>query len=175
VILPTHAQPNLQNLLNSIHLIGCAVEFAAQQHKEHVAAFVMDAMATCPPTWIRFKDLFLIQEEEDEESSSLADVLAVLAKRWPNETLFKAADVAVAINTEWPSDSSCEDWTKVREFLFPRVPTNEKLSAKATGKRLKRHVGELVPWDAKLLSLQETCDLHTKVLSFYVAARPIPA
>jgi hypothetical protein len=157
------------------HLIGCAVEFAAQEHKEHVAAFVMDAMATCPPASIRFKDLFFIQEEEDEESSSLADVLAVLAKRWPNETLFKAADVAAAINTEWLGDSSREDWTTIREFLFPRVPANEKVSAKATGKRLKRHVDEPVPSDDKSLSLQETCDLHTKILSFYVAVRPIPA
>lgn len=155
------------------HLNGCAVEFAAQQHKEHVAAFVMDAMSTCPPTAIRFKDLFLVQEEEDEETSSLADMLAVLAKRWPNDTLFKAADIASAINDEWATDSSREDWTTVREFLFPHVPANQAVSAKATGKRLKRHIDEPVPWDGKSLSLRETCDLHTKVSKFYITARPV--
>jgi hypothetical protein len=58
---------------------------------------------------------------------------------------------------------------------LPAFPANEKVSAKATGKRLKRHVDEPVPSDDRSLSLKETCDLHTKILSFYVAVRPIPA
>jgi hypothetical protein len=42
-------------------LVGYPVEFAARQHKEHVDALVMDALKTCPPEWISFKDLFIGQ------------------------------------------------------------------------------------------------------------------
>jgi hypothetical protein len=158
-------------------LIGQPVEFAAQQHKEHVAAFVIDGHETCPATSINFKNLFLVQEEDDEESSSLADVLAVLAEKWPNAAPFKAAEVATAINTtgEWATEGTRERAMTLREFLFPGAPPNQAVTAKATSKRLKRHVGEPVPHDGNTLSLQETCHPHTKVLSFYVKNHAIAA
>jgi hypothetical protein len=158
-------------------LIGQPVEFAAQQHKERVAALAMDAHETCPATSINFKNLFLVQEEEDEESSSFADVLAVLVEKWPNSVPFQAADVAEAINTtgEWATEGTRERAMTLREFLFPGIPPNQAVTAKATSKRLKRHVSEPVPRDGKTLSLQETCDPHTKVLSFYVKTHAIAA
>jgi hypothetical protein len=63
----------------------------------------------------------------------------------------------------------------LRDFLFPRTPPNQAVTAKAASKQLKRHVGEPVPRDGKTLSLQETCDPHTKVLSFYVKTHAIAA
>jgi hypothetical protein len=45
--------------------------------------------------------LFITQEEDDEESASLADVLEILLKKWPNH--FMAGDVAGMINNTSPS------------------------------------------------------------------------
>src|SRR5215467_12377599 len=60
-------------------LIGSAVEHAAR-----LAGQDLD-----------FKNLFLSQEDDDEDSVSLADALAVMERRW---TEFKANDVADLIN-----------------------------------------------------------------------------
>jgi hypothetical protein len=151
------------------NLIGRAVEFAAGQHQENVGGLVMDAHPSCPPTAICFKDLFLVQEEDDEESASLADVLAILADKWPEAGVFQATDVAKLANAtgEWANER--ESAMTLREFLFPNVPTNQAVSAKATGKRLRRHVDEPVPRNGETLTLKETRDSHTKFLSFHVA------
>jgi hypothetical protein len=45
-----------------------------------------------------FQSLFIGQEEEDEDSTSLADVLRVLVEKWPNCYSFAASDVARLIN-----------------------------------------------------------------------------
>jgi hypothetical protein len=154
-------------------LIGRAVEFAARQHNEYVEAFVMDAHKTCRPTLLNFKDLFLAQEEDDEESASLADVLVVLANKWPKEEQFQATDVAKLINTtgEWATDTAREAGSTLREFLFPAIPPNQAVTPKATGKRLKRHIDEPVPRNGKSFSLKEARDTHTKCLNFYVVSR----
>jgi hypothetical protein len=104
-------------------MIGSAVEFAARQEKTHVDALVMDAQANCLPTSICFKDLFLAHEAEDEESSSLADVLVVLAEKWPKQAPFQAADVAAIINTtgEWAIVEMREHAATLREFFFPNT------------------------------------------------------
>jgi hypothetical protein len=152
-------------------LIGRAVEYAAKQHKEHVAAFVVDAHPTCLPTLISFKDVFRVQEEEDEESASLADALAVLANKWPKNEFFQASDVAKLANAtgEWANER--EAAMTLRDFLFPGTPPNQAVTAKATGKRLKRHVDEPVPRNGETLNLKEERDPHTKTLNFYVASR----
>jgi hypothetical protein len=152
-------------------LIGRPVEFAAQQHQKHVEGLVMDAHPSCPPKSINFKDLFLVQEEDDEESASLADALAILADNWPKNEMFQAVDVAKLANAtgEWANER--ESAMTLREFLFPKLPQNQAVSAKATGKRLKRHVDEPVPRNGETLSLKETRNPHTKCLNFYVDRR----
>jgi hypothetical protein len=156
-------------------LIGQAVEFAAAQHKGHVDALVMDVYRTCPPTPVKFRDLFLVQEEDDEDSADLADALGILAEKWPNGELFQAADVAKVINItggDWASEEARERGAVLRSFLFPGVLENRAVTAKAVGKRLKRHVDEPVLHGGKTLILKDVPDTHKKVLSFYVAARP---
>jgi hypothetical protein len=77
------------------HLVGSAVEHAAQHAQiaeEEVRWLVADPQPTCPPAPIRFTNLFLAGEAEDEQSAGLATVLDVLRRRWPNG--FKSADVA---------------------------------------------------------------------------------
>jgi hypothetical protein len=74
------------------HLVGSAVEHAARQHAEHVAACAMDAAETCKPGKISFKTMLLEGEADEEQTSSLGTVLEVLLTKWPNG--FKAAEAA---------------------------------------------------------------------------------
>ena len=118
----------------------------------------MDAHPTCPPTLISFKDLFLTQEEDEEETASLADMLTILAAKWPDGALFESADVAKLANStgEWAAER--EAATSLREILFPNIPVQLAVTAKGTGKRLKRHVDEPVPCNGYILSLKESRD-----------------
>jgi hypothetical protein len=75
-------------------MVGSAVEFAAQQHQRHVDGFVMDAQRSCAPDSVSFKRLFLAGEDDEEQTSSLATVLDVLRRKWPNGEFFQAREVA---------------------------------------------------------------------------------
>lgn len=75
------------------HLVGSAVEHAARQHAEHVAALTMDLRPNCQPTSVRFRALFQAGEVEEEQTSALATVLDVLRNRWPDGC--KGSEVAV--------------------------------------------------------------------------------
>ena len=83
-------------------LVGSAVEHAAglAGHK------------------IDFQTLFLDQEEDDEDSASLADVLEVLMAACPKE--FQAKDVAELVNKNMVYDEEKRiDRKLVRDFLLP--------------------------------------------------------
>ncbi len=56
----------------------------------------------------------------------------------------------------------------LRETLFPDIPPNHTITAKAVGKRLKRHIGEPVSRNGKTLVLKATRDSHDEVLLFFV-------
>ena len=114
-------------------LIGSAVEHAAR-----LAGRDLD-----------FQDLFLSQEGDDEDSTSLADALAVMERRW---TEFKANDVADLINKR-DADSSLDvetlremnhDSLTLRDFLFGHAPAGFVATPKSVGHRLKAHVDEPV-------------------------------
>jgi hypothetical protein len=55
-------------------LVGSAVEHAAHQHTDHVAALTMNALRDCVPSVISFRDLFVAHKQEDEESADLGEV-----------------------------------------------------------------------------------------------------
>ena len=78
------------------HLVGAAVEHAAEQHTELVAErvkwFVADEPTACPPRRIRFRDMFLDGEANEEQASSLATVLDIIRTKWPKGCT--AAEVA---------------------------------------------------------------------------------
>jgi hypothetical protein len=160
------------------HLVGSAVEHAAKEHVGAVAALVMDATSDCKPVEINFRDLFLSQEADDEESASLTDALAALAAiEWPQTDgtpkktgPFQAADLARVLNdqSEYRIDVERERAATLREFLFSDLPANQTVTAKAAGKRLKRHQGEPVKYGEKTLSLKVSENTHTKVTNFYV-------
>jgi hypothetical protein len=121
-------------------LVGSAVENAAK-----LAGQELD-----------FQKLFITQEEDDEESASLADVLDVLVKKWPEQ--FTASDVAGMINNPSPN----EDEQTLREYLLPGALPNHVFSAKSIGKLLKRHLDEPVRSGERTLVLRSWEDKHVK-------------
>jgi hypothetical protein len=155
-------------------LVGSAVENAAKLHAasvaDRVAAMVEDPPAK-PPVAVNFCDLFLLQEEDDEENASLADALAALAAtEWPQDKggkkcgPFQAAHLARGVNdqSEYRPDTERERSTIVREFLFPSVPNGHSVTPKAVGKRLNKHVGEPVARGDTTMTLKRWTDAHTK-------------
>jgi hypothetical protein len=135
-------------------LIGSAVEHAAR----------------CAGQDINFKDLFLKQEDEDEDTSSLADMLKAMAAKWPNARAFSAAEAARVINdqSEFASTIDKECGASMREFLFPATPPNHQITPRSLGKRLKSRVGEPVSCVRATLILETTIDPHSKVATFLV-------
>ncbi len=139
-------------------LVGSAVENAAARHAEEhanaVAAMVVDATAPRPKE-IDFRDLFLAQEADDEDSASLGDALFALASKWPDK--FRATDIAKMINDRSPyqieADQECSD--VLRAFLFPKLQPNQDVSAISVGKVLKNHMGEPVRNGIQTLILKE--------------------
>jgi hypothetical protein len=122
-------------------LVGSAVENAAQLAEQE----------------LDFQKLFITQEEDDEESASLADVLEVLVKKWPDH--FMAADVAGMINTTAPN----EDEQTLRDYLLPGTLPNFVFSTKTIGKRLKQHLDEPVRSGERTLVLRSWEDKHVKL------------
>ena len=61
-----------------------------------IYALAVEHAATLAGHELDFQKLFITQEEGDEELASLADMLEVLVKKWPDQ--FTASDVAGMIN-----------------------------------------------------------------------------
>jgi hypothetical protein len=127
-------------------LIGSALEHAA-----NLADHDLD-----------FQKLFLTQEEEDEESTSLADMLEVLLKYWPVQ--FTANNVATMINDPGRN----EDGQTVRDYLLPGAQPTNVLSAKSITKLLKKHLDEPVRGSQRTLVLRRKQDPHSEVFDYHV-------
>jgi hypothetical protein len=164
-------------------MIGSAVEFAAKQHADHIRSMAIDQPETCEPHEIDFKDIFLTQEEDDEESASLADALAGIAgKEWRNDVgkLFnpQAKDIAQLINSQsdYAPEIDKQLAITLREFLFPSLPLGQSVSVKSVGKRLKQHVGEPVKHGDQTLILRECRDPSVGPkgpLSYYIETKRV--
>jgi hypothetical protein len=104
-----------------------------------------------------FRKLFIEQEEDDEDSATLADALEVLVKKWPEQ--FTASDVVGMVNNPDPN----EDEQTLREYLLPGVPSRTQFSSKSVGKRLKQHLDEPVRSGKRTLVLRSWEDKHIKM------------
>jgi hypothetical protein len=131
-------------------LVGSAVEHAA--------------MLANPDREVDFQKLFLARDEEDEDTTSLADALAIMQSEWP--TGFTAAQLAVLVN-----DLGRPSGTALREFLYPGAPTNFSASKGSVGKLLKKHIDNPVPYGDGTLILRKMEDGHTKQALYSVEAR----
>jgi hypothetical protein len=149
---PTLAQPRDADARTRFKLwwrvVGSAVEHAAG--------------LTGKP--VDFQAMSLEQEQDEDDSASLADALDVMAKQWPIQ--FKAADVATLVN-----DRSNPRGTALRDFLFPDAPQNHVASPKSVGRLLAAHVDEPIKSGDSTLILRKSRDMHggpKGALSFYI-------
>jgi len=104
-----------------------------------------------------FRQLFLTQEGDDQESASLADVLAALEGKYPGGKEFTAKDVAKLINehsSEWPGEQDRERGAILRAFLYPNISSTAVVDQKSVGIRLKNHVDNPVQIDGHTLKLE---------------------
>ena len=125
----------------------------------------------CPAQNISFKDLFLEQEEDDEEATSLGDVLVRMAAKWPSAMVTKSPDLAKLINehqAQWVPEDDRELGTTLREFLYPTLPPGQSVSAKSVGRMLSKHLGNPVRIGKQTLVLKTDRDPHDGVLRYYV-------
>jgi hypothetical protein len=115
-------------------MVGSAVEYAS--------GLMMTPAAD-------FQELFVQQDEDDEESVALADILAILAKEWPKG--FDADDVAGFINREYPNENE----RQVREFLFPGVTDRKTtFSSRSIGQVLARYLDDPVEYGGRTFILR---------------------
>ena len=107
---------------------------------------------------VDFQTVFLAHEQdEDEDTASLFDVLDILQRGYP-ATGFTAAAVTGLIN--FPSDDAART---LREFLTPGAEPHFVFSPRTITRALKRHVDEPVKRDARTLVLRKQRDAHSKV------------
>jgi hypothetical protein len=139
-------------------LVGSAVEHAAK-----CAGFKCHKGPEGEDLDLDFQKLFLEQEKDDEDSASLADVLARMLVLWPKS--FQASDVALVINNFM---SQSEDSHLFREFLYPGVPSGVGVSAQSVGKRLSGHLDNLVMNGKRKLRLKAYQDDHKNACVFGV-------
>ena len=59
----------------------------------------------------------------------------------------------------------------LREFLFPAMPPNQDVTAKAVSNRLKRHANEPVKKGDTTFILRTVVDTHKQVITYFVELR----
>jgi hypothetical protein len=112
-------------------LCGSAVEYAAHLNDAE----------------IDFKTLFLQQDEDEEESMGLANALVNLKEQFQKS--FVAKDVA-----DWMNDQTQEAAAAVRDFLFPTLVSDQKVSVVLVGKKLQRYADNPVQDNKQILILR---------------------
>jgi hypothetical protein len=126
-------------------LIGSAVEHAAKLY-----ATTKAEKGAYPE--IDFEKLFLAHEEdEDEESLSLADALSAMDRQWPDG--FHATDVAGLMNDPFDPHGRT-----LREFLYPDALPAFVAAVRSVGKQLKKHIDEPVKSADRTLILRRSED-----------------
>jgi hypothetical protein len=148
-------------------LIGSAVEYAYRQ------AFLRSGKEP-----LDFQKLFLSQEEDDEESGSLGDALAILVKRWPSQKRFRASDVTSLLNeTREVGRYGSEPTAEARELRDVLFSNSQQLpSTKSVGRRLTSFVDSPVLFGDSTLILRSVRDVSKgskSPLQYYVEARQI--
>jgi hypothetical protein len=149
-------------------VIGSAVE--------HAAALVGDTLD--------FKELFISQEEEDDDTTGLVEALSILLSTVAKEDeanrpkKFSATDVARLLNADLDEEKSVRDpkATALRAFLFPDESHNFRATAEGVTKRLRRHLDEPVvmiindedPPKRMVCTLRASRDLHAKNVVYRV-------
>jgi len=105
------------------HLVGSAIEHAAHEMVVRGKSHARDSagLPNAPATEVDFVKLFAMVEVDDEDQSDLADVLRILDAAFnpPGKqgALFKAKDVAAAINTASHGGKVVDEAAVLRSFF----------------------------------------------------------
>jgi hypothetical protein len=171
-------------------LVGSAVEHAAKLMADHVEPGAYDDEPDDParPVAIDFQKLFLERDEEDEESTGLAEALDILHRHWP--TPFTAIDVAKFMNTDQlqtkdaygnlmfdqygnPVLEDNVEGSVLLDFFYPSRLPKFRATTKSLGRLLHtNHLKNPVPHGNRVLMLRERKDPHTKTLVYWVEVKP---
>jgi hypothetical protein len=110
---------------------------------------------------VDFRELFIEQDEDDEEAASLADALSIMEWRWRDA--FKAEDVAKLANQRTSKDGGA-----LRSFLFgEKVPPSFEATSVAIAKHLKPHLDETV-WHGERQLTLKSYKVRDGVLRYFV-------
>ena len=134
------------------HLIGSAMEHAAACLVEAETNQILDAeSAQAPAERIDFGAIFRDVEGEDEEATSLGDVLDALKDVWPTG-YFAAGDVFKMI--ENPQDGEKDKADRAKAFFVQQSgKSGETLSAMKIGRRLGNMVDTPIEFEGRMLKL----------------------
>lgn len=145
-------------------LVGSAVEHAAELAAGRAEPGAYDTEERARPCVVDFQRLFLARDDEDEDSTSLADALDIMAGHCT--MAFDAAEVTRLVNA-----SGNEHGIALREFLYPDAPPHYTATPKSVGKKLSNHLDEPVRHGDRTLILRKKCDQHTKQGTYFVEMR----
>jgi hypothetical protein len=151
-------------------LVGSAVEHAANvlaSRQETQSAASRDAAKQ-----FKFKELFLQRDENDEDDTSLYDVLVKLAEMWPNNNRFEANAIARVVNgPDTPLRHA------IRDNLLPKLRPSDHASSTLVGHALKKYVGNVVSFTGGRIVLKEEPQTGTRRTpkEYYVEVTTVPA
>ena len=136
-------------------LVGSAVEHAAAQAvaaaaKTDTAKMTKDSAAK--PVEISFDKLFLKQRADDEDDATLGECLGALATKWA--TGFASSAVSELINRPGMDANDIALAALLKEFLFEGVKQDGAVTAKGVGRRLAKHVDNVVQWGGRIVVLR---------------------
>ena len=101
----------------------------------------------------------MAQDDEDEDSNSLAEALAAMRHKWAS---FDASEIARFINEPGSGPSDQLHSTTLREFFYPNAKPDHVASPKSVGSLLVKYVDDPVRWDDDTLILRRHNDPHIK-------------
>ena len=128
-----------------------------------VGSAVEEAVAQIGGT-LDFENLFIAQEDKDEEATSLAEALEILLRFWPGQFTAKEVSVWTSAGGTTPT----EDAQALREFLAPGAPHSHVFSPQSIGMFLKKHLDAPVRADRCTLVLRTEPDKHLNTNVYHV-------
>ena len=128
-----------------------------------VGSAVENAVAQTGGT-LDFENLFIAQEDKNEEATSLAEALEILLRFWPGQFTAKEVSVWTAAGGTTPT----EDAQALREFLAPGAPPSHVFSPQSIGMFLKKHLDAPVRADRCTLVLRTEPDKHLNTNVYHV-------
>jgi len=155
-------------------VVGSAVEQAAKlcadepgAQWEHLEAD--EPAAKGKPTAIDFQEIFLNQEEDEEQGETLGHALDIMRRRL--NTPFMTKNVVEFLNKIDHQPEIMPDVVALRSFFYPGAPTNQMAVPESVGWKLRSHVGDAVLYEGGTLTLKriERPTGHKGGQSYYIS------